>query len=204
MRTRTIPIVSALMIGLFLAVSGCLPRPDPANEVALAVAGTLTAWPTSSPTLTPSPALAELSGLFCEYRFCLGHPTDLAFFDVNAQRNPSAPSSYNQGILAAFSSNAFIELIWSLTTTTADPQAMLDLILESGVDSREGSLDVRLIGDLDVYLTSISTSASPLLPHGSAAAWTCGERAFAWKAYAASQPRSESLFQEAIGRFRCE
>jgi hypothetical protein len=203
MRSRLI-LFEYAFIGLVSILSGCLPQADPAGEIRTAVAGTLTAWPAPTPSLTPSPAPAALTGLFCEYRFCLGHPADVAFFDVNAGRNPASPSSYSQGILATYTANLFIEVIWQTTTPNSDAQAMLDLVLEDGVDTRQGSLDIKLVGDLDVLYSAINTTATPLLPYGSAAAWNCGDRTFAWKAYTTQESQSEALLNEALRSFRCE
>lgn len=183
---------------------GCLPTPDNAEEVRNAVAGTLTARPLPTQPTPPSSTPPPLAGLFCEYRFCIGHPVEAAYFDVNAQRDPSSPNSYSQGILAAYNTNFFIEVIWQSASGNTNPQAMLDLVLEDGVDTMEGSLDVRLRGDLDIYTIAIRTTATPRLPSGSAAAWTCGDRAFAWKAYTSQETNSESLLEEALLRFRCE
>jgi hypothetical protein len=41
------------------------------------------------------------------------------------------------------------------------------------------------------------------LPYGGAAAWTCGGRAFAWKAYTPQPDLAKNLLEEALGRFRC-
>ena len=205
MRSRTTPLL-ALLLGLILSVQGCLPRHDRFQEVQFAVAGTLTALPspTSSLTLPPSPFPNDLAVLFCEYHFCIGHPSDMAFFDVSAQQNPASPSSYNQGILATYSPTLFIELIWQQTPSNSDPQPMINLILEEDVDTRKGSIELILISEFPVFHVLLDTTATPLLPHGSAAAWTCGNRAFAWKAYTPGQTQSEALLKEALAMFRCE
>ncbi|MGC8855915.1 MAG: hypothetical protein ACP5QU_03865 [Anaerolineae bacterium] len=193
---------------ILLNAAACAPRPDPADSLRLAVAATLTAQPTVTPAPLPTPFSTatpfRLSGLFCEYRFCIGHPADVAFFDVSAQQNAAAPSSYSQGMLAAFNSNLFIQLMWQLAPDTSDPQFLLDLILDGRVDTRSGNLDIRLIGNMNVLYTAIQTRATPLLPNGGAAAWTCGERVFAWKAYTPDPQSPRALFESAIQRFVCE
>ena len=188
-----------------MILSGCVTKPDLSQEIDKAIAGTLTALPTPAPgaSTTPSPFPDSLAGLFCEYQFCMGHPGHVAFFDVNAQRNPASPNSYDQGILAAYDANMFIEVIWQLALSNSDPQAMLELVLEEGVDIRDGSLDVILVRDLNVFFTALSTTATPLLPNGGAAAWVCGDRAFAWKVYTTGEMRSETLLEDALRRFRC-
>ena len=126
----------------------------------------------------------------------------MAFFDVSAQNNPASPSTYSQGLLAAFNGNLFIQLIWQLAPGADDPQFMLDLILDD-VDSRVGNLDVKLIHDMNLIHTSINSTATPVLPYGAAAAWICGERAFAWKVYTPQAESTQALFDSAIDRFRC-
>ena len=190
-----------------LIVTACAPKPDPDIQVQVAVASTLAAIPTntSQPISTPfpSPTPFDLRGLFCEYQFCIGHPIDMAFYDVSAQQNPAAPSSYSQGLIAAFNGNLFIQTIWQLAPGAADPQFMLDLILDEGLDTRVGNLDVKLIRDMNVIYTPISSTASPLLPFGGAAAWTCGDRVFAWKAYAPDDASAPDLFTASFSRFTC-
>ena len=127
----------------------------------------------------------------------------MAFFDVNAQQNTGSPSTYSQGILATYNANLFIQMIWQLSPGTADPQFMLDLVLDEGVDTRVGTLDVKLISDMNVVYTPITTTASPILPFGGAAAWTCGERVFAWKVYTPDEASAAGLFESALARFNC-
>jgi hypothetical protein len=126
----------------------------------------------------------------------------MAFFDVSAQKNPASPSTYSQGLIAAFNGNLFIQMIWQLAPGTSDPQFMLDLMLDE-TDTRVGNLDVKLIRDMNVIYTSISTTATPVLPFGSAAVWICGERAFAWKVYSPQAENTQPLFDSAFERFAC-
>lgn len=188
-------------------VTACAPKPDPNAQVAQAVIQTLAAIPSPTaapiPTPYPSPTPFDLKGLFCEYQFCIGHPIDMAFYDVSAQQNPASPSTYSQGILAAFNGNLFIQLIWQLSPGAADPQFILDLILDDGLDSRVGNLDVRLIRDMNVIYTSITSTATPLLPYGASAAWICGDRAFAWKIYTSDETSALTLFESSFNRFVC-
>ncbi|MCI0556528.1 MAG: hypothetical protein L0287_36765, partial [Anaerolineae bacterium] len=198
MRNKFILIVA-------LIVTACAPKPDPNIQIQVAVASTLSAIPTNTsqpiPTPYPSPTPFDLRGLFCEYQFCIGHPIDMAFYDVSAQQNPAAPSSYSQGLLAAFNGNLFIQMMWQLAPGAADPQFLLDLILDDGIDTRVGTLDVKLIRDMNVIYTPVTSTATTLLPYGGAAAWTCGDRVFAWKAYAPDETSAPGLFDAALARF---
>jgi hypothetical protein len=192
---------------ILIILSACAPKPDPNVQIQVAVMQTVAAIPTAtaqpdSPPL-PTPTPFDLKGLFCEYQFCIGHPLDMAFFDVSAQKNAASPSTYSQGLLATFNSNLFIQVIWQLAPGTADPQFMLDLILDEELDTRVGALDVKLIRDMNVIYTPINSTASPVLPFGAAGAWTCGERAFAWKAYSPQAENTQALFDQAIARFLC-
>ena len=198
-----------LLFILLLIVTACRPRttPTPGIQINDAVATTLASIPTSAPspipTPFPSPTAFDLRGLFCEYQFCVGHPIDMAFFDVGAQQNTGAPSTYTQGILASYNANLFIQMIWQLSPGTADPQFLLDLILDEGIDTRVGSLEVKLIRDMNVVYTPITNTATPVLPFGGAAAWTCGERVFAWKVYTPDEGSAPGLFESALARFNC-
>jgi hypothetical protein len=126
----------------------------------------------------------------------------MAFFDVSAQNNPASPSTYSQGLTAAFNGNLFIQVIWQLAPGTADPQFMLDLILDD-VDTRIGTLDVKLIRNMNVVYTPITTTTTPVLPFGAVGAWICGERAFAWKVYSPQAENTQALFDMALDRFSC-
>ena len=199
-------IVTIVLAGISI-VTACAPKPDPDAQVAQAVIQTLAAIPSPTtaplPTPYPSPTPFDLKGLFCEYQFCIGHPLDMAFYDVSAQQNAASPSTHSQGILAAFNGNLFVQVIWQLAPGTSDPQFILDLILDDALDIRVGNLDVKLIRDMNVIYTPITSTASPLLPYGAAAAWVCGDRAFAWKVYTPDEASASALFESAFSRFVC-
>jgi len=201
--------VHFLVFILLLIVTACRPRTTPTPGISIndAIATTLASAPTSAPnlipTLYPTPTPFDLRGLFCEYQFCVGHPIDMAFFDVGAQQNAGAPSTYTQGIIASYNANLFLQVIWQLSPGTEDPQFMLDLVLDAGLDTRAGTLEVKRVRDMNVVYTPITTRASPVLPFGGAAAWTCGERAFAWKVYTPDEASPPGLFESALARFMC-
>lgn len=196
-----------IIFSFFCILSACAPKADPNIQIQIAVASTLAAIPTatSPPIATPhpSPTPFNLEGVFCEYQFCLGHPIDMAYYDVSAQQNAASPSTYSQGIIAAFNGNLFMQTIWQLSPGSEDPQFLLDLILDDGLDTRFGNLDVKRIRDMNVIYTPISSIATPLLPFGGAAAWTCGDRVFAWKSYTPDESSAQALFESAFLRFQC-
>jgi hypothetical protein len=197
---------SLIFILLFI-LTACGQRKDPNTQIDQAVAATLSSIPIPTanpiPTPYPSPTPFDLRGLFCEYEFCMGHPYDMAFFDVSAQQNAGAPSTYTQGLLASYNANLFIQMMWQISPGTADPQFLLDLILDEGIDTRVGTLEVKLIRDMNVVYTPITTTATPILPYGGSAAWTCGERVFAWKVYTPDEASAAGLFESALARFTC-
>ncbi len=200
----------SLIFRLLFILTACGPKatPNPSIQIDQAVAATLAAMPapTSAPVSTPypSPTPADLRGLFCEYQFCIGHPADMAFYDVSAvTSNQGTPSAYQMGFLTAYSSNLVIQVRWQLSPGAADPQPMLDQILESGIDTKVGTPEVKLVRNMNVIYTAITTTATTVLPYGGAAAWTCGERIFAWKVYTPDQTSASGLFESALARFNC-
>ncbi len=203
--------ILGLCLASLLLATGCgssgLTREQ---QIQLAVAATLSSLPrntpipppTPQPTYTPMP----LSGLFCEYQFCIGHPADMAFYDVSAAQNQSSPSTYSQGILAAYSSKLFIQVMWQDAPGTTDPQFMIDLILQDAGDTRNSDIAPKLIGPLNVFYATITptSGAASTLPYGGVAAWMCGGRAFGWKVYAPQQDLADTLLLDAVSRFRCQ
>lgn len=198
-----------VMVFMFVLASCSFPgsTATPTVPIEAAVATTLASLATNTPapipTFRPTATLFDLRGLFCEYQFCIGHPIDMAFYDVSAQQNAGTPSTYSQGLLAAYNANLFMQMMWQIAPGAADPQFLLDLILEPGLDTRVGSLEVKLIRDMNVIYTPITTTATSVLPYGGAAAWTCGDRVFAWKAYTPDEASASGLFEEALARFNC-
>jgi hypothetical protein len=126
----------------------------------------------------------------------------MAYFDVGAQQNAGSPSTYTQGIIASYNANLFLQVMWQISPGTSDPQFMLDLILDD-VDTRVGTVQVKLIRDMNVVYTPITTTATPVLPFGGAGAWVCGDRAFAWKGYTPDEASPAGLFESALARFTC-
>lgn len=192
-------------------VTACRPRPDPQEQIRQIVAATLAAIPKATasapPTSIPIPTATafDLTGLFCEYQFCIGHPADMALYDVSAvNSNQATPSTYQTGLMASYSGNLLIQLIWQFSPGTSDPRFLLDLILEDGLDTGVGTPEVKLIRDMNVVYTPITTIATTVLPFGGAAAWTCGDRVFAWKAYTPDEASATNLFDTALARFVCK
>lgn len=208
MKTKT-PLSLTVILILFLLSSCSLqPTPDPNIQIQQAVAATIAAipQPTAFPTSTPYPLPTPFSllGLFCEYQFCVGHPIDVSFFDVSAQQNPASPSTYTQGLLAAFNGNLFMQMMWQIAPGSSDPRFLLDTILDDQLDIASGVEDVFLEREMNVMYDSITTTATATLPVGGVGAWTCGDRVFAWKVYVPNPESARPLFDEALARFKCE
>ncbi|MBM3123826.1 MAG: hypothetical protein FJZ87_01995 [Chloroflexi bacterium] len=79
----------------------------------------------------------------------------------------------------------------------------MDSLIADQIDTRKGNLDVFLVRGMNVMYTSIATNVSPDLAFGGAAAWTCGDRVFAWKAYTQTEETARTLFEQALARFAC-
>ena len=205
------PISFALNLILILT-AGCIPKtaaptPNFQYQIEQAVAATLIAMPLPTqappPTSYPTPTAVSLAGLFCEYKFCIGHPADVAFYDHLAAQNVAAPSGYGNGFLYAYKiPDLILALIWLQAPGTNDPKFLLDTILDDQADVPAGVLEVKLIRDMNVVYTPITTSI-PEVPFGGAGAWTCGDRVFAWKAYTQQADTAAALFSDAMARFNC-
>ncbi len=200
----------ALLLATLLVLTACsrktTPTPDPSREIAAAVAATLTAIPTGTacppPFLPPTPTAPNLSGLFCEYGFCIGHPEHLPLFDLNAASEENRiPSTYAGGKLIAYNTDALILVIWQKDIT--DLQYMLNIVTQAVNGSLSGNLDVRLIGPYNVFYQPVQPPPNSTLSYGGAAAWECGERAFAWLSYTGQAETPSYWLESALARFTC-
>jgi hypothetical protein len=209
-RTLLVPTLGLI---LFLLVS-CAPQkrsatPDPNLQILIdqAVSATLVAMPAPTqpplPTPYPTPTPISLAGIYCEYQFCIGHPAGMAYYDHLATLDVGKPSAYGNGFLAAYQvPNVLVNLIWLQAPNTSDPKFLLDTILDKQSDTMTGSLEVKLIHSMNVVFTTITTSINGF-PSGAAAAWTCGDRVFAWKVYTSQSETAVPLFDETLARFTC-
>jgi hypothetical protein len=201
-------LISTLSL-LAVLLSACKPQatPDPNEQIRIFVDATVSAIPTPTnppqPTPYPSPTPFTLTGLFCEYQFCIGHPPETAYFDKRAVDNVAVPSSYSDGYIVALNGNLFIQVIWQFAPNIADPKFLLDTIIDEAIDVESGNLEVKLIRDMNVMYTPITSTATVVLPFGGAAAWTCGDRVFAWKVYTPQAESAAPLFEETLARFNC-
>jgi hypothetical protein len=210
MKPRTI-LFAFLALPLLVTPACQSSTDDFRRQVATAVAATVAAQPvpqepgtqapyTPYPTSTPYPTLS-LSGLFCGYEFCIGHPADLSFIDAVFTRDQAETSNYAYGIVLAFRPNLFMQVQWTLKAGEARPYDMLDLVKDR--DASLGSLQVDQFGEvIATYDTLVATSSSEL-PHGVIAAWECADREFGWKVYTPQDGQGADLLREALERFDC-
>jgi hypothetical protein len=127
----------------------------------------------------------------------------MAFYDHMATLNLRTPSAYNSGFISSYQiPNIIISMIWLQAPGTSDPKFLLDTLLDDQTDAQSGSLEVKLIRNMNVIYTPITTTISEV-PFGSAGAWTCGDRVFAWKVYTPQAETATPLFEEALSRFTC-
>jgi len=193
------------VLAFLILLAACAPRPAAETRIRIAVQQTVAALSTQTPyPPPPTPTPLDLKGLFCEYQFCIGHPPDMAFFDVNAQRDPTTPSTYSQGWLAAYNAGLFIQVRWQDAPAAGEPRFMLDLVSDPQMDERRAAPTLLAIGELRPWYAPIATQATPLLPFGGVATWTCGGRAFAWKAYTPHEALAPDLLKTSLERFRCD
>ncbi|MFZ5910018.1 MAG: hypothetical protein ACOYYU_08400 [Chloroflexota bacterium] len=195
------------LLALSLALNACASpasSPDTNRQVAAAVAATVAAFPTDTPypapTPYPTPTAMSLDGLFCEYGFCIGHPEYITPFDLNAAET-RVPSNYAGGKLVGYSSDMLLLVVWQAGVT--DLQSMLGVVSEASGGALTGTTDIRLVGPYNVFYQPVQPPPDSTLPYGGAAAWGCGERAFAWLVYTAQDGSAPGLFDQALSRFTC-
>jgi hypothetical protein len=198
--------ITALLLGIFLI--GCAPKSqDLSQEINVGIIGTLAARPISAtPTLQPFPTpfpTPEISGLFCEYSFCVGHPTDLPFFDIISEKNPAQHSSYGSGKVAGFRDNLFIIFAWVQSTGTWDAQGLMKVMSEEFGDLQPGEMKIDLIGDLNVAQQPVKGPASSIFTSGTLASWRCADRDFVWLAFSVTDGETPLLLADALRKFKC-
>ena len=208
-------LLAALGIfSLLLALVSCGGQATPSlqEQVDAAVVATLSSIPspailptaTSRPIPTSAPTSTQVSsaGLFFEYHFCIGHPTDMVLVDDGLRHNPPALGSQTNGILFGYTNSLFMQVNWQISDPNFNPQTAMKLILEES-QTLQGNLDVLLIGTMNVYYQP-TTTITPKLPYGGVAVWQCGGRDFMWKVYTPQDGMALGLLKQSLARFRCD
>lgn len=192
---------------LTFTASCAQPTPNPQAQIQAAVAATLAAIPTHAPTPIPTPyptpTPVSLVNLFCSYRFCIGHPQDVYLIDQGARRTPPIPSTYDYGVLFSYSTSLFLQMAWTLSGPSFDPQGVMRLIMDE-TEQFQGGMETILAPTLNIFYVPISVSSQSVLPFGGMASWQCGGRDFAWKVYTPQDGMGLGLLKAAVDRFRCE
>jgi len=197
-------LVIVMIIANLLAA--CTPKAtvSPEREIAKAIIATVAALPSQTPYPTQTPQVTpqiDLNGIFCEYQFCIGHPGDIAFFDANPDANPS---SYGQGKVAAYKQDLFFVVVWGEAKGSWAPDANLALIMQENGDTALGSMDMQLVGPLNVAAQALTPPTLTIFKLGLAATWRCGNRDFLWKVYTLQDADPTAYLTEALNKFRCK
>ena len=198
------------LLAVIIALSACKPAHTVAPSVDMvgtSVSAALTAIP-PRPASTPYPTYTlyptpDLSGLFCEYQFCISHPPDMPFFDLEvANQVFTDHSSYAQGNLIGFNQQIYIFVVWSQLTGEFDPNGMMPLVLIG--DQTDGVLLTEDIQGRPVSYSLLTSTPSPdMLPNGLAAVWQCGDREFGWKIYTTQDGQGNDFLRQAMSQFTC-
>ncbi len=198
---------------LLAGLTACRPQtPAPVDEAArvqAAAAATLTAPPPPScppsptPPAAPSTPTPDLTNLFCQYEFCLGHPTETYLFDALVIREEHTASNYAYGLLMTYQANLFIQFNWSLLAGEPDPYAMLAVTAGDDIVDMDNLQVDSLSGWIVTYAPLLKTASPNVLPYGLVASWSCGDREFGWKAYTAAENQALPLLNAALERFHC-
>ncbi len=171
------------------------------------MAATLAAIPTNTPVPIPTPYPTQtpvsLVNLFCSYRFCIGHPQDVYLIDQGARRNPPIPSTYDYGVLFSYSTSLFLQMAWTLSGPSFDPQGAMRLIMDES-EQFQGGMETILTPTLNIFYNPITVSSQSMLPFGGMASWQCGGRDFVWKVYTPQDGMGPGLLKQAVEKFRCE
>jgi hypothetical protein len=208
-KPQAFPILALILVMATLVLASCSllnPTPNPDAQIQAAVAATLASIPSPTPypipTTAPSPTPYSLEGVFCEYGFCIGHPQDFYLLDQGSTRQPPLASTYGYGIIFGYSQTLFVEMAWTTSGPSYDPQTTMRYILEEK-ESLQGNLDAQLMYKLNIFYQPIST-VSTALPYGGIASWQCGGRDFAWKVYTPQDGMAPALLKQALEKFRCQ
>jgi hypothetical protein len=199
------------LIGIPLAVAllvGCKPKqqatPDLSGLINSAVQATIAAMPQATAAPLPTTAsTADLSGLFCEYEFCIGHPSDVPLFDAKRESNVAEFSTYGAGRVAGYRQDLFVLAAWVGSSGAWDPGGLMKTMqAEFGV-SPTGDYKIDLIQQLNVAYQPITPPGNSVFTGGLSAAWRCGDRDFIWMAFTTTENQANAILSDALAKFRC-
>jgi len=166
-----------------------------------------TAYPTFTPypTHTPYPSqVLDISNLFCEYDFCIGHPATLYLTDPSGIDQVDEWNTYGFGILVGVNGTLMM-LEWDASTEAEwDAQFEIEDML-SNEDVIRGDATEEMIGDFKVtYAEYEYMDLSRLRPYGVVAAWFCSNRGFVLDISTQREGIATDLVKQSIERFTCQ
>jgi hypothetical protein len=203
---RAAALTGALATAL---LAGCRPKPldqpDLGALIDSAVAATVEAMP--QPTVGISPTAAptlDLAGLFCEYEFCIGHPSDVPLFDARRESSSADFSSYGSGRVAGYRPDGlFLLTAWVSSAGSWDPAGMMKTLEDEFGVSPTGDYKIDLIQHQDVAYQPTTPPANSIANGGLTAAWRCGDRDFIWIVFTSTPDQAAGLLNDALAKFRC-
>ena len=206
---RRILISLLLTIPLsFVLLGGCRPKqaaqPDLSALINSSVAATIAAMP--QPTAAPMPTAVPsegLAGLFCEYEYCIGHPTDVPLFDAKRESNAAEFSTYGAGRVAGYRQDLFLLVAWVGSAGAWDPGGVMKVLQDEFGVSPSVDYKIDLIQQLNVGYQPITPPANSVFTGGLSAAWRCGDRDFIWMAFTTTENQGPALLNDALAKFRC-
>lgn len=190
-----------------LLLSACGPSQQEINDqIAFSVVATISAIPSSTPFPTPTPyptlkpQLPDLTDLFCEYEFCIGHPPGAYLVDLDA---PDEWSSHRSGGVIGFEDE--IMFVYWITSSEANwnPTNEVDELL-GGDEVAQSDFVEETMGDFTVIYQTYSDPSSNVAPYGVNAAWYCGNRGFTALIEAKREERALELLRASISSFICK
>jgi len=183
------------------------PSPEPTAYPTYTPYPEPTAYPTFTPypTHTPYPSqILDISNLFCEYDFCIGHPATLYLTDPSGIDQVDEWNIYGFGILVGVNDILMI-LEWDASTEAEwDAKFEIEDMLADGEVIR-GDVNEETVGDFMVtYVEYEHMDPSTMRPYGVAAAWFCGNRGFLLDISTQREGKAMDLAKQSIERFTCQ
>lgn len=181
------------VLAVMLAACGGAPKAQPAP--------TYTPYPTYTPFPEQKPVITDIDDLYCDFGFCIGHPTGAYLTDVDA---PDEWSEYESGVLIGVNTTgSWMGMDWEKVGKSEWQLEEQALDVANNLGEAQGDARIETVGNFDVALVSSFDSEDEDLPYGSNAAWHCGDRGFRASVFAKSESLPEVLLLEAIARFTC-
>ena len=209
MKRIAISVLATILLASLL-LGSCRPKPQAQPDLSAlinsAVAATVAALPQPTAVTLPTapPTDDGLSGLFCEYEFCIGHPTDVPLFDAKRENNAAEFSGRGAGRLAGYRQDLFTIVGWVGSAGAWDPSGMMKVVQDEFGVTATGDYKIDLIQRLNVAYQPVTAPANSVFTGGLSAAWRCGDRDFIWMTFTTAENQATALLSDALAKFRCE